>query len=82
MSKRKTVQPEEKSSMQTDMDTPENIQMYLTVCFPSNGISCSEQCMQKDYAMNEFGRLIQCVFFCHGVNVYMQMSREEQKEFK
>lgn len=42
MSKRKTVQPEEKSSMQTDMDTPENVQMDLTVCFPSNGISCSE----------------------------------------
>lgn len=42
--------------------------------------------MHKDYAVNEFSRLIQCVFFflffCHSVNAYMQMSREEQTEFK
>lgn len=38
--------------------------------------------MHEDYVMNEFGRSIQCVFFCHGVNAYMHMSWEEQTEFK
>lgn len=69
------------------MDTPEKVQIYLTdSLLPFNGIFCQELgvtwCMHKDYTMNEFGRLIQCVFFGHDVSAYMQMSREEQTGFK